>query len=129
MSHLHLAIPMCALSVAAPQVDRDIAASWSLEPHPRAAKPPHSYSAWLHLFCLDLLIQPGSPFRECTHDPVLSCNLCYFAHKTYLLFFYMIISFVDIGIICHLMFIINPIIRLIHVLYDFFMKQSYKIII
>ena len=64
VAHLHLAVAVGALAVAAPQVDGDVRAAGRLEPDAGAAEPPHRHIAGLDDFILDVLNQPGAPLRE-----------------------------------------------------------------
>src|SRR5699024_6657288 len=82
MSDLHLPIAVCSLSVSTPQIHCDVAVSRSFEPHSGTSKPPHCYSSRFYLFCLNLLVEPGTPFRKCTHNPALPCDVVDFAHKS-----------------------------------------------
>ena len=72
VADLHLAVAVCALSVAAPQVDGDVGAAGSLEPDACASEPPHSHIARLNDLVFDVLDKPGAPFGEGAHDPAFS---------------------------------------------------------
>ena len=80
VAHLHLAVAVGALAVAAPQVDGDVRAARSLEPDAGAAQPPHGDVAGLDDLVLDVLNQPGAPLGERGHDPLLAGHFRYLAH-------------------------------------------------
>ena len=79
----HLLVLLGALAVPKPQVNGNVGAVLRLEPHARAADPPHCEGAWLNHFVVDLLIQPGSPLRERTQNPFLSCEFFNLTHSAY----------------------------------------------
>ena len=82
----HLAVAVGALAVAAPEVDCDVGVVRGLKPDTGAAEPPHGDVSLRNDGVLDVLDEPGAPFREGAHDPFLSGHFRDLAHNYYLLF-------------------------------------------
>ena len=81
MPRLHLVIAMGPLSVAAPEVNGNVCSARSLHPDTRAAQPPHGYISGSYNLVLNVFHEPGSPLRESTHDPAVSCDVINLGHS------------------------------------------------
>ena len=77
VADLHLVVAMGSLAVAAPQINGDIGVCGGLHPDPGAPQPPHRDIARRDGLVLDILVEPGTPFREGAQDPGFSRCLCY----------------------------------------------------
>ena len=80
VAHGHLTVAVGALAVAAPEINGDVGPAGGFEPYAGAAQPPHGYVAGLDCLVLDVLHQPGTPLRECGHNPFFAGHLGYFTH-------------------------------------------------
>ena len=80
VANLHLAIAMRALAIAAPEVNRYVGTARRLEPNARAAQPPHGNLTFRNNRLLDVLNEPGAPFRERAVNPGFSRHFTNLAH-------------------------------------------------
>jgi hypothetical protein len=68
----HLAHALGRLAALDPEVGAEVGAAFALEPDAGAAEPPHGEGAGCDDGLLDLLVEPGPPFREVGEDPRLA---------------------------------------------------------
>ena len=80
VTHLHLAVAVGALTVAAPEINGNVGAAGGLEPDAGAAQPPHFHIALRNDGVFNILYKPGAPFGEGGLYPGISGHFTYFAH-------------------------------------------------